>query len=106
MPENSNRLSIIQHSISLPSFMKNCAVLLHKAEGKASMVAYVYLSDRIAVLEGKQQLYGTQFDWDANGQLSPLPCDDLELVNERRASLGMSPLSEQITAMRERVVSE
>lgn len=57
---------VIQHSIGQPEFMKKSAELLKSAvnENKADPKSIAYLTDRIAVLEGKPQLYGTQFDWD------------------------------------------
>jgi len=72
---------VVQHSIGRPAFMRKCAVLLHDAvdENKANPLHLAYLEDRIAVLEGRKQLYGTQFDWDQSGELSPQPFDDLHL---------------------------
>ncbi len=99
---------IIQHSISQPNFMKKCLLLLEKAvgENKANPVNLAYLSDRIASFEGKKLLYGTQFDWDENGELSPKPYDDLKKVNHRRTSIGLNTLEEQIQIMRKRVKEE
>ena len=54
-----------------------------------------YLTDRIAVFENKPQRYGTQFDWDQNGELSPNRFDDLEKVNKRRKSIGLNSIEEQ-----------
>ena len=70
---------IIQHSIGQPEFMRKCAELLENAvrENKADLKSLAYLTDRIAVFEEKPQLYGTQFDWDKFGNLSPNPFDDL-----------------------------
>jgi hypothetical protein len=65
-----------------------------------------FLKDRIAVFEGKLQLYGTQFDWDKLGNLSPNPFDDLNKVNERRKSIGLNTIEEQTEIMREQVKSE
>lgn len=99
---------IIQHSIGNPDFMKKCKTLLEIAvgEGKAEPLHLAYLTDRIAVLEGKDQLYGTQFDWDKNGELSANTFDSIEKVNQRRKSLGLNSLEEQTEIMRERVKSE
>ena len=93
---------IIQHAIGQPDFMKKCAALLKRAvdEKKASPVDLAYLTDRIAVFEGKPQRYGTQFDWDENGQISPSPYDNLEKVNDRRISIGLNTLEEQIKIVR------
>jgi hypothetical protein len=99
---------VIQHSIGQPAFMKNCAELLKSAvsENKADPKNLAYLSDRIAVFEGNTQLYGTQFDWDENGNLSPNPFDDLAKVNERRKLIGLDLLEEQIEIIRKRADKE
>ncbi|MGD1840067.1 MAG: DUF6624 domain-containing protein [Thermonemataceae bacterium] len=99
---------VIQHAIGKPSFMKKCAALLESlvSEYKIDLRPLVYLTDRIAVFEGKPQLYGTQFDWDENGLLSPSLFDDLTKVNQRRKALGFNTLEEQTQLMRKQVESE
>ncbi|MGE5354773.1 MAG: DUF6624 domain-containing protein [Deltaproteobacteria bacterium] len=99
---------IIQHSIGKPEFMKKCAKLLEKAvsENKADPKSLAYLIDRIAVFEGKEQLYGTQFDWDEYGNLSPNHFDDLTKVNERRKSIGINTLEEQTEIIRKQAKNE
>ena len=99
---------VIQHSIGKPEFMKKCAALLEKAvtDEQADAKHLAYLTDRIAVLEGKPQLYGTQFDWDANGKLSASPLDDFEKVNQRRKTLGLNSLAEQTTKIRKQAAAE
>lgn len=88
---------VIQHAIGQPQFMKKCVKLLEKAvlEDKANPQNLAYLTDRIAVFEGKLQLYGTQFDWDHEGELSPKAFDDLKKVNQRRLAIGLNKLEEQ-----------
>jgi hypothetical protein len=99
---------IIQHSIGQPEFMRKCAELLENAvrENKADLKSLAYLTDRIAVFEEKPQLYGTQFDWDKFGNLSPNTFDDLNKVNERRKSIGLNTIEEQTEIIRARVKSE
>lgn len=99
---------IIQHSIAQPEFMKKCAKLLEKAvsENKADQKSLAYLTDRIAVFEGKEQLYGTQFDWDEHGNLSPNPFDDINKVNKRRVSIGLNTLEEQTEIIRRQAKNE
>ncbi|MBK8416640.1 MAG: hypothetical protein IPL22_20290 [Bacteroidetes bacterium] len=99
---------IIQHSIGQPEFMRKCAALLENAvkENKADVKSLAFLTDRIAVLEEKPQLYGTQFDWDKFGNLSPNPFDDLNKVNERRKLIGLNTIEEQTEIIRARVKSE
>ncbi len=93
---------IIQHSISRPDFMKKCQSMLKSAvaAGQASPINLAYLTDRIAVLSGVPQIYGTQYDWDQYGQLSPLPYDHLPLVEQRRKEVGLKPLKDQTLLMR------
>ncbi|MEO0332815.1 MAG: DUF6624 domain-containing protein, partial [Bacteroidota bacterium] len=99
---------VIQHAISQPSFLRRCVKLLEDAvsEDKASARNLAYLTDRIAVFEGRPQLYGTQFDWDENGKLSPNPFDDLTKVNQRRKSIRLNTLEEQTEVIRRRAKSE
>ena len=99
---------IIQHAIGQPEFMKKSAKMLKKAvqENKADPIGLAYLTDRIAVFEDKPQLYGTQFDWDIHGNMSPNRVDDIEKVNQRRKKLGLNAMKEQIEIMQERVRKE
>ncbi|WP_289662829.1 DUF6624 domain-containing protein [Flavobacterium panacagri] len=105
---SQNAWIIIQHAIALPDFMRKCAKELEKAvnENKADPINLAYLTDRIAVFEGKPQLYGTQFDWDKNGEMSPNFFDDVTKVNERRKQIGFNTLEEQIGIMKKRVKDE
>lgn len=99
---------VIQHAISLPDFMVKCRALLEVAvsENKANPKNLAYLIDRIAVLSGKAQLFGTQFDWDDNGELSPNRYDDLDKVNNRRKTIGLNSLEEQTILIRNRAKVE
>lgn len=99
---------LIQHSIGNPDFMKKCAVLLEIAvsENKAKPANLAHLSDRIAVCEGRPQLYGTQFDWDEKGELSPNKYDELSKVNQRRKSIGLNSLEEQTEIIRRQAEDE
>lgn len=94
---------IIQHAISKPAFMKRCQILLKEAVAikLANPIYLAYLTDRIATLEDKVQLYGTAFDWDDEGIMNPKPYDDLAKVNQRRTELGLNSLEEQIKIIRE-----
>lgn len=99
---------VIQHAISRPAFMKKCARLLETAvaHGLAEPKQLAYLTDRIAVFEGRPQLYGTQFDWDENCELSPNPVDDPEKTDQRRKSIGLNSLAEQTAIIRQQAAAE
>lgn len=99
---------VIQHAISKPDFMRRCAALLKEAveNNEANPINLAYLFDRIALFEERLQLYGTQFDWDENGVLSPRPFDNLIKVNQRRKSIGLITLEEQTQVIRNRAKNE
>jgi hypothetical protein len=90
---------IVQHAIAQPDFQRRMLKLLEAkaAEGKIELWQPAYLEDRIRSLEGRPQRYGTQFDWNENGEMSPYPAiEDPENVNQLRASVGLNSLEEQI----------
>lgn len=99
---------ILQHAIGRPDLQRRGLALLLDAvaSSEANALDAAYLSDRIAVFEGRPQVFGTQFDWDEDGLLSPAPIADAEGVDERRASVGLPPLAETIAHMRARAAAE
>ena len=64
------------------------------------------LEDRIRFFEGRPQRYGTQFDWDAEGSLSPGDVEDPERLEDRRLAIGLPPLAEQMEEARSRASAE
>jgi hypothetical protein len=99
---------VIQHAIGQPTFMKKCLLLLENAvnEGKANPKDLAHLKDRILVFQDRPQYYGTQYDWDENGELSPNIMDDIVKVNERRKSIGLNSIEEQTMVIRNRAKLE
>ena len=99
---------IVQHAIGCPDFMRKCLKLLQREaeDDKGLSIQLAYLTDRVSILEGKEQRYGTQFDWDEAGLMSPGPYDDLDMVNARRLALGLNSLEEQTEVIRRRVRDE
>ena len=97
---------IVQHAIAQPGFQRRAFTMLSAAaaRGEAPRWQAAMLEDRIRTFEGRPQRHGTQFDWDAAGQLSPLPIDDPAGVDERRKALGLRPLEEEIAARRDAAV--
>jgi hypothetical protein len=95
---------ILQHAIGHPALQRRGLALMLDAipEGQANALDAAYLADRIAVFEGGEQTFGTQFDWDANNQLSPAPVRDPEMLDARRASVGLPPIADSIAEMRAR----
>jgi len=97
---------IVQHAIGLPDFQRRCLALLEDAAARGEAPAWqpAYLADRIRTLEGRPQIYGTQFDWDDQGEMSPLPIEEPDGVDARRAAIGLPPLAE--TTRNHRLQSE
>ena len=96
---------IVQHSIGEPAFMRGMLELMREAatRGDLDAVTVAMLEDRIRDYEGRGQLFGTQFDWDENGCMSPKPIADPDDVDVRRMAVGLPPLAEAIEQMREQV---
>jgi hypothetical protein len=93
---------IVQHAISRPDLQRRVlALLMADCDSGVTAAQVAMLQDRTCCQEGRPQIYGTQFDWDANGQLSPLPIADLDRVDERRAAVGLGPLAARIQTIRE-----
>ncbi len=99
---------VVQHAIGLLSFQRRCLELLQAeaAQGKVPAWQPAMLIDRIRVFEGRAQVYGTSFDWDEAGQMSPAPIEEPDRVDERRASVGLQPLAAAIARHREQSAHE
>jgi len=89
---------IALNAMSRPALQRRCLTQMKAAANRGEIPARhpAILEDRIRVLEGRPQLYGTQLDWDDDGNLAPLPIDNEELVDSRRARAGLPPLSQAI----------
>ena len=86
---------IVQHAIGNPRLMKRVAALLRALPaGEDDPRHPAYLEDRIAMYEGRPQQYGTQFEWNENGILTPALHDAPERVDARRRALGLPTLAE------------
>ena len=99
---------VAQHAIGLPDFQRRCLGLLEAAAGRGEVPAWqpACLDDRIRSFEGRAQLYGTQFDWDEDGLMSPLPIEAPDEVDARRAAFGLPPLAETTAMHRRNVTAE
>ena len=97
---------IVQHAIGDPALQSRCSRLLEEAarQGEAPAWQFAYLTDRIRVMEGRPQVYGTSFDWEEAGEMSPCEIEDRENVDERRRTIGLPPLAESVRRQREALV--
>ena len=99
---------IVQHAIAQPEFQRRAleALSAAAARGEVPRRQAAMLEDRIRVLEGRPQRYGTQLDWDAAGRLSPLPIEDPAGIAERRKEVGLRTLDEEIERLRSAAARE
>jgi len=91
---------IIHHAISLPSFMKDCLILmrLSAAQSDYPMELLAYTEDRVAYFEGRGQLYGTHLDW-IDGDFRPTPIEDIKMLDQRRKSIGLPSMPSYIDSV-------
>jgi hypothetical protein len=93
---------IVQHAIARPAVQRRAPTALQAAvaRGTAPALQGAMLEDRIRTFEGRPQRYGTQLDWDASGELSPLPIEDPAGLDARRRSVGLGPLAAALVDQR------
>ena len=85
---------LVQHADANPAFQRQCLELMKASDsGQVSAVDVAYLTDRVLVNEGKDQIYGTQF-WTVDGYLVPRPIADEARVEALRAEIGMTTMQE------------
>jgi hypothetical protein len=92
---------IVQHSDHLPKFQQKVLEEMKKQVDKenATPEYYGYLVDRVNINIGKPQVYGTQFDYNQFGQAFPKNTTDTTGINNRRISLGLTPMIERMNEM-------
>ena len=84
---------LLQHSDDIglqKKFLPKLAALAKSGEANARNVAL--LSDRIAIKEGKKQLYGTQGKCEGQLAWSPFTISKPERLDERREGIGLPPM--------------
>jgi len=79
---------LLHTATSSPEVIRRGLQLLRAAERRNEVepVDVAMLEDKILTLEGKPQLYGTQLEWDTNGELTSLP-----IADPQDAPTGVSP---------------
>lgn len=94
---NQTLFLVIQHA-GLEAQQKYLPLMREAARaGNASPSSLAMLEDRIALKEGRSQVYGTQIGRDGEtGDHYILPLEDPDNVDQRRAAVGLGPISEYI----------
>ena len=98
---------LAQHADRDPAFQRRCLDLLTAAveRGEATVVQQAYLTDRVLLHEGQPQEYGTQAIG-RDGRFVARNLRDPDRVDERRASVGLSPLAGYLARMAEQHAPE
>lgn len=92
---------LLQHSVGdRPLMRRGLQRLGTLAPGEVDPARLAMLEERVRAFEGRPQRYGTQYDWDEDGLLGPLPIEDPESVDERRRPVGLGPLEENARRIR------
>ncbi|MGW1234687.1 DUF6624 domain-containing protein [Streptomyces californicus] len=94
--------SIALHS-DQPDFQRAAAILLERAAkaGDARIDHWAHLHDRALVTNGRLQEYGTQLLLNHDG-ITPCQLRAPESVDERRATVGLPPITVALEAVRRR----
>ena len=86
---------VIQHST--PDMMKRYLPILQNAmeNGDADKSSFALLDDRVRMIEGRPQRYGSQVQRDlSSGKMQFWQIENEENVDKRRAEMGLEPLAE------------
>jgi hypothetical protein len=94
---NTTLFLVIQHSdiATQEKYLPMMREAVKNGNAKASSLAL--LEDRIALRQGKRQIYGSQVAWSMiTNEYYVLPLDDPDNVDKRRAKVGLQPLSDYL----------
>jgi len=88
---------VIQHS-DLPTQQKYLPMMREAVKNKnAKSRELALLEDRVALGEGRRQIYGSQIGWDKETNKDyVLPLEDPDNVDKRRAAVGLGPLADYV----------
>ena len=94
---------IAQHSAFDIAFMEEVLDLMQEcAETDKDSTYYLgipYLIDRLKMIKGQEQVYGTQFVQLSNSEHVPYPIEDEKNVDKRRSQYGLEPLEDYKVTM-------
>lgn len=94
---NATLFLVIQHA-DLTTQEKYLPLMRQAVQqGKAHPADLALLEDRVALGQGRKQIYGSQLGRDEKtGQYYVQPLEDPEHVDERRSAVGLNPLAEYV----------
>jgi hypothetical protein len=95
---NATLFLVIQHSDL--DVQKRYLSMMREAvkRGNAKSSSLALLEDRVALRQGKRQIYGTQISWDMiSNEYYVFPLSDPDNVDKRRAEVGLEPISDYLS---------
>lgn len=95
---NKTLFLVIQHSPDNKTQQKYLPVMREAVrKGNADTKSLALLEDRVALGEGRKQIYGSQLEMDyTTNQYVLSPMIDPDHVDKRRAEVGLKPISEYL----------
>lgn len=86
---------VAQHADRQLDLQRRALALIAEAAraGKGDTAQVAMLRDRVLVNEGRSQIYGTQIAAVVEGAPVPWPCEEPELMDQRRAEVGLEPFA-------------
>ena len=94
---NSTLFLVIQHADleAQEKYLPLMRKAVKKKKAKGSSLAL--LEDRVALRQGRKQIYGSQVGWDMKtNEYYMLPLENPDKVDRRRAKVGLPPLADYI----------
>jgi hypothetical protein len=85
--------------------LKEFHKFLFNSRTVSSPILLAKLEDRILIKSGKNQLFGTQFFVNPDGEVEIFPYDSEMEVDKRRKDIGLSSLAENLQRMKEKYPS-
>ena len=87
---------LIQHADHDPAFQREVLILLEALLPSKDVApqSYALLYDRVATADKRPQRYGTQGHCTGEATWEPLPVEDPDHLDERRAQVGLGPEAE------------
>jgi len=95
---NATLFLVIQHAdqATQEKYLPMMREAVKNGKGQGSSLAL--LEDRVALRQGKKQIYGSQIGRDMGSKLYYVqPLEDPDNVDKRRAQVGLQPLAEYIS---------
>lgn len=95
---------LVQHAVLDTEFMESCLPLLRGAvkNKNAAGKHLAFLTDRVLIMSGQPQIYGTQFDITKDGKMFSMPIKNPDKVNKLRKEMGLEPLEKRLKYMQDR----